>query len=62
MFKNFFANEEGQGVVEYGLIIALIAVVLIGVLGGLGDKLKAVFTGISNNINEDGSIVVPTGE
>jgi pilus assembly protein Flp/PilA len=32
MLRNFFAREEGQGVVEYALILVLIAVVVIGIL------------------------------
>ena len=34
--KKFFKNESGQGMVEYGLIIALIAVVVIVALTNLG--------------------------
>ena len=32
-------REEGQTLVEYGLILAFVAVVCIGVLTGLGNKL-----------------------
>ena len=42
--KNFLTNENGQGMVEYGLIIALIAVVVIGALALLGPKVKDIFT------------------
>jgi pilus assembly protein Flp/PilA len=38
-------NEEGQGLAEYGLILALIAVVCIGALELLG-------TGISSKIGQ----------
>lgn len=34
-------DEEGQGLAEYGLILALIAVVCIGVLGLLGGDIAA---------------------
>jgi pilus assembly protein Flp/PilA len=37
-------DEEGQGLAEYGLILALIAVVCIGALTALG-------TGISDTLN-----------
>jgi len=37
-------DEEGQGMVEYGLIIALVAVVVIGALALLGPKISAIFT------------------
>ena len=39
-------KEEGQGLVEYALIILLIAVVVIVVLVALGDQVKAVFQSI----------------
>ena len=32
-------DESGQGLAEYGLILALVAVVCIGALGGLGSAL-----------------------
>lgn len=45
---NWLKNEEsGQGMVEYGLILALIAVVVIAALSGLGSKVGAIF----NNVN-----------
>jgi pilus assembly protein Flp/PilA len=40
MLRNFFAKEEGQGLVEYALILALIAIVVIGVLTALGSKVS----------------------
>jgi pilus assembly protein Flp/PilA len=54
MLKRFFYEEDGQGMVEYGLIIALIAVVVIGVLTSMGGGLKAIFTAIQEKL------VVPT--
>lgn len=51
-FLNWFSNEEsGQGMVEYGLILAGIAVVVIVVIFTLGEKIKALFTSVSDNIN-----------
>ena len=38
--KNFFQNEEGQGLAEYGLILALIAVVVILALTSLGSSIN----------------------
>ena len=41
---NWIANEEeGQGMVEYALILALVAVAAIAVLGTMGTKIKAIF-------------------
>lgn len=41
--KKFFMNEEGQGMVEYGLIIALVAVVIIGAITALSGGIEGVF-------------------
>lgn len=47
-FMNWFVSEEsGQGLVEYGLIIALIAVVVIGALTALGTKINDKFGAIN---------------
>ncbi len=46
--KKFLADEEGATAVEYGLIAALIAVVIIGSVTDIGTRLKAVFTTIMN--------------
>lgn len=40
-------DEEGQGMVEYGLIIALVAIVVIGALTTMNGSLTAVFTRIT---------------
>ena len=39
-------HQEGQGLVEYALIILLIAVVVIVVLVALGDQVVIVFNSI----------------
>jgi len=44
-------NEKGQGMVEYGLILALVSVVVIVVLSGIGTKLVAKFTEISTSLD-----------
>ncbi|NLI54198.1 MAG: Flp family type IVb pilin [Clostridiales bacterium] len=41
--KNFWKNEEGQGMVEYGLIIALVAVVVIAALTLIGTNVRGKF-------------------
>ncbi len=43
-------DETGQGMVEYGLIIALVAIVVITVLSTMGTKLTNTFTKISNEL------------
>ena len=44
------AEESGQGMVEYGLLIALIAVVVIAALLILGPKIAGMFGKVSNNL------------
>ncbi len=50
MLRNFFAKEEGQGLVEYALILVLIAIVVIGVLTLLGNKVSTVFSTINGKM------------
>ncbi len=51
MLRNFFAREEGQGLVEYALILVLIAIVVIGVLTLLGKKVSSVFSNINSGLS-----------
>lgn len=44
--KNFIREEDGVTAIEYGLIAALIAVVIIGSVTTVGTKLITVFTTI----------------
>lgn len=41
------SEEEGATAVEYGLLVALIAAVIIGTVTTLGTDLKAAFTSIA---------------
>ncbi len=43
-------DEEGQGMVEYALILVLIAVVVIVVLMLLGNQIQNVFSNISGGL------------
>ncbi len=44
-------KDEGQGMVEYGLIVALVSVVAIAGLTLLGGKLGPMFESISGKLN-----------
>jgi len=48
--KAFLGNKKGQGMVEYGLIIGLIAVVVIVVLGTMGGQIKTLFQTVSDKL------------
>ena len=48
--KKRFSKKEGQGMVEYGLIIAVIAIVVLVALTPVGTAVSAVFTSIVTSI------------
>ena len=48
MINRFMQEEEGQTLVEYGLLVSLIALVVIAVLTLLGGKIKTVFNNAAN--------------
>ena len=48
--QNFFLNEEGASSVEYGLLVALIAVVIMTSVRILGRRTRRIFRLISRNI------------
>ena len=43
-------NEEGQGITEYALILALIAIVAIAALSFLGGKVTSVLSTVGSSI------------
>ena len=51
MIRSFFAKEDGQGLVEYALILVLIAIVVIGILTLLGGKVSEVFSSINSGLS-----------
>jgi len=48
--KSFLKNESGATAIEYGLIAAGIAVVIIGAVKALGSTLDGVFSNINTEI------------
>ena len=49
-FKRILADENGQGMVEYGLILGLIAVAAIAALIILGPKISGIFDSANQKI------------
>jgi len=47
----FAAQEKGQGLVEYALILVLIAIVVLVVLAALGDRVTQIFSQITSGLN-----------
>ena len=50
MIKRFMIEEEGQTLVEYGLLVSLIALVVIAVLTVLGKRVSTVFNTANNSL------------
>ncbi len=46
-FKSFFTDQRGAAAVEYGLFVAAISAVIVGVVVGLGQKINVAFTAIN---------------
>jgi len=51
VIKQFFRDESGATAIEYGLIAALIAVVIIGAVTAVGTNLQGTFNNIANNVS-----------
>ena len=50
MLSRMFRRNAGQGLIEYALIIALVAIVVIGTLILLGPQIGSIFQNINNSL------------
>ena len=48
--KNWIHADDGQGLVEYALIIAVIAIAVIVAMVFLRDQISNIFSNIGNNL------------
>lgn len=53
--KSFGRNEDGQDLLEYALLVALIALIAIGAVEMAGGSVSTIFTSIANAL--DGTAV-----
>lgn len=65
LIRRFVKEEEGQGLVEYALIIGLISIVAIAALsaagGSIGDMFKSVSSSLSGAKDKvDANTAAPT--
>jgi len=51
LFKQFRKDEKGATAIEYGLIAALISVVIIAALNTLGGSLNDTFSSVSGAVD-----------
>ncbi len=52
LMRNFIKDEGGQGLAEYALILALVALVVIAALTTLGTKTKEKMEGVATKLGE----------
>lgn len=52
--------ERGAAAVEYGLLVALIAVAIIGAVIALGGKVKGTFTCVANSLPQTSTSTATT--
>ena len=54
LFVRFVGNEEGQDLIEYSLLAALIAVASIVAMNALAEDINGIFTAIGTEL--DGAV------
>jgi len=54
LVSRFVRDESGATAIEYGLIAALIAVVIIGAVSAVGTGLTTTFTSVANSLGGGG--------
>ena len=55
MFTTFSVSKKGQGLVEYAIILALVAIVVIGSMKILGPQVGGTFSTINSSLPGEGS-------
>ena len=53
--RKFAASENGATMVEYGLIVGLLSLVVIGAVTASGESLNNLFTTVSGSIGDAAS-------
>jgi pilus assembly protein Flp/PilA len=51
MLRHFFRREEAQGLVEYAMLLLLMALVVIGIVTLIGQKTSELYTRIEPGFN-----------
>ena len=48
--KNFLRSEDGPTATEYAVMLALIIIVALGAITGLGQTVDTIFTNVDNSL------------
>ncbi len=49
--KNFLRSEDGPTATEYAVMLALIIIVALGAITGLGTPVDGIFTNVDTNLS-----------
>jgi pilus assembly protein Flp/PilA len=60
MMKRLRGETKGQGLTEYIIIVALIAIAAIGVVTLFGDNIRKLFGGAANSLSGDTNVTPET--
>ena len=55
MLNKFVKEENGQGMIEYAILAALLVVAVIFIVGALGKAVGGKFTTVTNELNGTGT-------
>lgn len=57
--RQFWTDEEGAAAIEYGLLAALIAIVIIAAVAAIGTRLDVIFDRIASCLTTPATCVAP---
>lgn len=60
LMKRFRKSESGQGMTEYIIIVALIAIAAIGIVTIFGENIRGLFSASSNALSGETNVEVQT--
>lgn len=52
LLKNLMVEEEGQGMTEYGLVLGVIAVAVVGILVSLRGEITDMFQSVLDDVKK----------
>ena len=59
--SEFFADEGGATLIEYGLVAALIAFAIFSIVISMGDSVNIAFTGVNSDLENANINIQPAG-
>jgi pilus assembly protein Flp/PilA len=51
LVHRFLQDDSGATSIEYAVIAGMLSIAIVGVVSGLGSKLKSAYTGVSTALN-----------